>query len=79
MKEILTSSATGKLSIKRTAGLTILLIGVAIKVYGCIAAIEHLFADPGLFETCSNSLIYTGAGLLGFGVLDGIGKTKGGS
>jgi hypothetical protein len=72
--EILKSGATGKQSSKRLFGSIFLSTGGLMLIFGGIVSMKITFADPEMFKFCAKTLVFVGAGLLGLGIVDGIGK-----
>ena len=64
---------SGKLSSKRMAGIIILIIGVAFHLTTGIMSYFRAISDPTTAVSIGNALIFTGAGLLGIGVIEQIG------
>ena len=71
----LNSSATGAKSSKRLFGAIFVCIGGGLLTATGISAFFIPIADPSTAITCGTTILGFGAGLLGFGVLDGLGKT----
>ena len=65
-------------SSKRLFGSIMVSAGGALLLALGVVGIFRQIADPQTGLTAGQALIITGAGLLGFGVLDGIGKAIGG-
>lgn len=79
MNEYLKSGVTGCKSSKRLWGTVFIIIGGGLKVLGALASIKYTFADPAVFNSCTDMLLWISGGLLGLGVFDGIGKKIGGN
>ena len=65
----------GNKSSKRLAGVCLLITGGAFLLALGITAIYKIVADPTTALAVGKTLIYTGAGLLGVGVAEGIGQS----
>lgn len=72
------SGTTGKVSSKRISGIILLAIGGGLLTFIAIFAIFQSITDADTAINCAKTLIFIGAGLLGFGVFDGIGLKIGG-
>lgn len=72
------SGATGKNSSKRICGIILLAIGGGLLTFIALFAIFQSIKDADTAINCAKTLIFIGAGLLGFGVFDGIGLKIGG-
>ena len=60
----------GAYSSKRIAGSIILLIGLILLTAGGILSLFKVIADSQTFLAVCNTLMFTGAGLLGIGVVE---------
>jgi hypothetical protein len=70
----ITKDVNGKQSSKRTAGLIILLIGVALMTAIGIYSFFNVLADQGTAFNASIALLTVGGGLLGFTIAEYLNK-----
>ena len=60
----------GKISSKRVAGFILLAVGVTVHIITATISYFQVIADPDTAIAVGNTLIYTGAALLGVGIAE---------